>query len=80
MARGWESKSVEAQQSEAAEKAASPRKQMTLAEAATFRQRETLRLARQKVLQQLADSGNPRFQKLMQDTLIELEERLRRLE
>jgi hypothetical protein len=80
VARGWESKSVEAQQSEAAAESASPRTRMTPAQAAQFRDKENLRLARQTVLQQLGVSNDPRHRKLLETTLAELDERLRKLE
>jgi hypothetical protein len=77
MARGWESKSVEAQQSEAAEQPRAPRKKVTPEQAARFRQKETLRLARQRILQQIEASRNPRLRKLLEMSLAELDERLR---
>jgi len=76
MARGWESKSVEAQQAEAREKSANPRPPMSLEEAARSREKENLRLARQRVLQQLEASTNPRHRKLLQDSLADLNEKL----
>jgi hypothetical protein len=78
MARGWESKSVEAQQAEASEKTSEYRRKMTVEEAATFREKENLRLARQRVLQQLEASQNPRHRKVLQDALAALEEKLGR--
>ena len=77
MARGWESKSVEAQQAEAGEKSAKPGPAMTAEEAARWRKRESLRLSRQVVLQQLEASTNPRHRKLLQDALADLDEKLR---
>jgi hypothetical protein len=79
VARGWESKSVEAQQAEAAEKSSQPHPMLTEQQAAIFRQRETLRLSRQRVLKQLESSSNPRHRKLLEDSLADLEEKLRRL-
>ncbi len=79
VARGWESKSVEAQQAEAAEKSSQPRPRMSTHEAAVFRESENLRLARQQVLQQLQTSRNPRHRKLMEDALADLDEKLGRL-
>jgi hypothetical protein len=76
MARGWESKSVEAQQAEASEKSAKPRPPMNPEEAARSREKETVRLARQRVLQQLEASTNPRHRKLLQDSLADLDEKL----
>jgi hypothetical protein len=79
VARGWESKSVEAQQAEAGEKPQTPRPRLTPKEAAAFRERENLRLARQRVLQQMEASTDPRHRKLMQETLADLDEKLKHL-
>lgn len=76
MARGWESKSVESQMESAEEKASVPRGAMTLEEAARHRQRESLRLARARVKQQLESATEPRYVKLLNDTLQDLEARL----
>jgi len=80
MARGWESKSVEAQQAEAAEKSLKPRAKLTPEAAARIRERENLRLARQRVLQQLEQSENPRHRKLLEDMLADLDQKLGRFE
>jgi len=78
VARGWESKSVEAQQAEASDKSAKLRPPMSADEAARWREKENLRLARQRVLQQLEVSQNPRHRKLLDDALADLEEKLRK--
>ena len=80
VARGWESKSVEAQQMEAGEPSSPRRSKMSPEEAALFRERESLRLSRQKVLQQMKASSNPRHQKLLQNALAGLDEKLSQLE
>jgi hypothetical protein len=80
MARGWESKSVEAQQAEASEDSAERRPAMSQEEARRWRVRESIRLARQTVLQQLKASTNPRHRKLLQESLADLDERLSALE
>jgi hypothetical protein len=67
---------VEAQQAEAGDKSSPPRARMSAEEAAAFRERESLRLARQRVLQQLEASSNPRHRQLLQDALAALEEKL----
>ncbi len=77
MARGWESKSVEAQQEEASAKSSrSDKRKMSSEEATVFREKENLRLARQRVLQQLEASSNARHKKVLQDALAALEEKL----
>jgi hypothetical protein len=80
VARGWESKSVEAQQAEAIETSKSSHPRLTAKEAAVVREKETLRLARQRVLQQMEASADPRHRKVLQDALTDLEERLSKLE
>ncbi|HEV2401848.1 MAG TPA: hypothetical protein VGS27_33250 [Candidatus Sulfotelmatobacter sp.] len=76
MARGWESKSVEAQQAEASEKSTSARVKLTPEAAVRAREKENVRLARKRVLQQLEQTQNERHRKLLQQTLADLEEKL----
>jgi len=71
---------VEEQQAEAGEKQAQSRPRMSAEEAAKWRQKEQFRLARQRVLQQLETSANPRHRKLLEDALNDLDEKLRQLE
>jgi hypothetical protein len=78
MARGWESKSVEAQQAEAIDKAPQHRPPMGPEAAARWREKESLRLSRQRVLEQLKVSTNPRHHKMLQDSLAELDEKLKK--
>jgi len=78
MARGWESKSVEAQQAEASEKSVQPRPPMSAEEAARWRKQESLRLTRQTVLQQLEASTNPRRRQQLQNSLADLDEKLKK--
>jgi hypothetical protein len=78
VARGWESKSIEAQQSEAAEPSRTSGRRITPEEAVNLRERESLRLARQRVLEQIEASRNPRHRKLLEMSLAELDERLRK--
>lgn len=77
MARGWESKSVEAQQAEAGEKPTT-RRRLSAEEAERIRKTESLRLSRQRVFQELEKSQNPKHRKLLEVELAELEERLNR--
>jgi hypothetical protein len=78
MARGWESKSVEAQQAEAGEKPAQFLPAMSGEEAARWREKESLRLSRQRVLQQLAASQNPLHRQQLEEALANLEEKLKK--
>ena len=80
MARGWESKSVEAQQAEATEKSSKPRVRLTPEAAARSRERENLRLSRQRVLQQLDQAQNPRHRELLEATLNDLDQKLSHFE
>ena len=67
---------MEAQQEEASEKSAKQRPPMSAEEAARWREKESLRLSRQRVLQQLEASTNPRHRKLLQDALADLDDKL----
>jgi len=76
MARGWESKSVEAQQSDAAEKPGPRRTPLTPEQAARQRELENLRLSRQNLLQQLERAKDPRHRRMLEDALAELQRRM----
>lgn len=76
MARGWESKSVEEQQAAAGERDGAPRPRLTAEEAEHQRQREVLRAARSRIVQQLQSAQNPRYRKLLEDELAAVERRL----
>lgn len=74
MARGWESKSVEDQQMEASERRqASPRKQLTLEEAARARHQAVLVLSRKRVAAQLATASNPQQRSMLEAALADLD-------
>lgn len=76
MARGWESKSIEAQQADAIDKTKTKGRKLTPEAAGRARERETLRLARQQVLLQMKTARDPRHQKLLQDALADLDRKL----
>jgi hypothetical protein len=80
MARGWESKSVEAQQAEAAETTSAAKPRLTREEAAQFREKENLRLSRQRVLEQLKCNPSPRHAEMLAAALREIESKLVSLE
>jgi len=71
---------VEAQQAEAADSAVRSRPRLSPEKAARWREMERFRLARQSVLQQLQASPNPRHRRLLQDSLRDLDNRLRQME
>ncbi|HLW85357.1 MAG TPA: hypothetical protein VKR60_09100 [Candidatus Sulfotelmatobacter sp.] len=76
MARGWESKSVEAQQAAAADKPARPRSPMSPQEAARQREFENLRLSRQNLLQQIESAHDARHRRMLEDALAELQRKM----
>ena len=80
MARGWESKSVEAQQAEAAETTRLPKPRLTPAQAARQRELEGVRLSRKGVLQQLTAASDSRRRQMLQGALAELDRRIQALE
>jgi hypothetical protein len=73
MARGWESKSVEAQQAEVSDKSVEKRPKLSAEQAALARDRDVLLLSRKRVLQQLESARDPRHQKLLQEALADLD-------
>ncbi len=80
MARGWESKSVEQQQSEVREKAtSSSQNRMSPEQAAAFREKEKLRLSRSRVMQQIEASSNPRLREVLEHALADLDRKLEEL-
>jgi hypothetical protein len=76
MARGWESKSVEEQQSQAAASKSEFRARLTPAEAEKARQTELLLLSRKQVLHQLEMATNPLQRKMLESALEDLDRRL----
>jgi hypothetical protein len=65
MARGWESKSIEAQQEEAAQNKSSARPLLTRQEADRARELASLRLTLKRVIEQLAKTTNPRYRTML---------------
>ena len=80
MARGWESKSVEAQMEEASSAKPFGNKPV-LSEQQTQNQikKKDLVLSRKRVVQQLAHSTNERYSELLQRTLAELDRQIAEL-
>jgi len=77
MARGWESKSVEAQQDEAAVSKTSGKPRLTKEAAARLREEETLQLALRSVLQQLERIQDARHRAVLERAAADLERKLR---
>lgn len=81
MARGWESKSVEAQIESAAGKKNEHRKQeLTPEQIERLRAKENLELSRTRIQRELATSANPRYQEILRKALADLESKLAQLE
>jgi len=79
MARGWESKSVEEQQAEAAAQKHSAKSKITPQEAIRLRTEEGLRLSRQRVLQQLGNVRDQRLLQMLEQALADLDCRIKAL-
>ena len=79
MARGWESKSIEAQQEAAAERG-SKAKRVTAEENARRAERATLSLARTRALADLQTACAAAHRAMLQQAIADLDERLAALE
>jgi hypothetical protein len=80
MARGWESKSVEAQMEESkAGKPAARKPPLTPEQVQQQRKREDLTLSRNRVAEQLGASGDERYSELLRRTLAELDRQIAEL-
>jgi hypothetical protein len=80
MARGWESKSVEAQQDEAAARTTPEKPRLTREAAARLREKENLHLSLQSVVQQLQRSHDARHRALLERALADLERKMQEIE
>jgi hypothetical protein len=80
MARGWESKSVEAQQDEATARTMPGKPRLTSEAANRLREKESLRLALQNVIQQLERSHDPRYRSQLESARSDLHRRLEELD
>ena len=76
MARGWESKSIEAQQEEAAEKKISGKPRLSSQEAARAREKENLMLALRNVGEQLERSRDPRHRTMLEQAQRDLKRKI----
>jgi len=76
MARGWESKSVEQQQAEMAERRTSPRPPASPDEQKRNRQREGLLLSRTHLLRQLETSPHPARRRSLEQALADINRQL----
>ncbi len=80
MARGWESKSIEAQQAEASEDKQATKPRLTAEESARRRQLDGLLLSQSRVLQQLKAAHDPRHQEMLQHALADLNQKIQKLQ
>ncbi len=81
MARGWESKSVEAQIESAASKQTADREpELSPEQIQLLRDRENLELSRTRVTRELATSKNPRYQQILRKALADLDAKLKLLD
>jgi hypothetical protein len=79
MARGWESKSVEEQQTQAAF-ADHERSRLSPHQVAKHQCRKGLQLSRQTVLQRLEAASNSRYRKMLEQALADLDAKISQLE
>lgn len=79
MARGWESKSVEAQVEAASEQPTDGHPRLNPEQLASQRKKASLTLARAQVLQQLEASSHPRHRTMLESALADLDAELAQL-
>jgi hypothetical protein len=80
MARGWESKSVEAQQDEAASRQSSEKPRLTREAASRLREKENLRLSLQSITERLERAQNPRHRASLERALVDLRAKMAQTE
>jgi len=78
MARGWESKSVEEQQSQERVRPTGP--QLPPEELEKQKRRESLQLERVRVVHDLESAHNPRYREMMRQALAHLDSKLAALD
>lgn len=79
MARGWESKSVEAQQDEAARRT-STRPALSEAQRAVEEKRRTLRLTRARAVDDLSRASAPQHRRMLEQTIEAIDLQLSQLQ
>ncbi len=80
MARGWESKSVEAQIDSAKELDGAPRVRLTPEQLALEKKRDSLQLQRKRVIHELENCRDERYRKTLADGLAYLDAQLAALQ
>ncbi len=76
MARGWESKSVEAQMEEEAVSSATKPRRLSPQQVEAKQKRETLMLTKKKLEADLKRSSNPRHQEMLRQAIAEIDRQL----
>lgn len=79
VARGWESKSVEQQQAEVLSSSSEMKPRLTPEQFEQRRKRQGIELSRQRILQQLETTQNPRHREMLHAALADLDTQLSRL-
>lgn len=79
MARGWESKSVEEQQSESISVSETPKPKLNPAEVLLRQKRDGLLLNRKRVFQQLQTALNPHHREMLERAIADLDTQLSKL-
>jgi hypothetical protein len=81
MARGWESKSVEAQMEDVNDgQPAGSKRSLTDGEKKDQRERDNLKLSRAYVVQQIEVSSNEKYKESLRQALQEIDQKLAKLE
>jgi hypothetical protein len=80
VARGWESKSVELQQEDATLTTAEPKRDLTPEQRAIESRKQGLKLSRSRILEQIRSVENPRYRKILEQALAELDQQIVRLD
>ena len=80
MARGWESKAVEAQMEEAKDNSGEEKRQLSDGERKDQLERDNLKLSRAYVAQQIEASTNERYTESLRQALSEIDRKLANLE
>ena len=79
VARGWESKSVELQQEDATLTTAEPKRDLTPQQRVIESRKQGLKLSRSRILEQLHSVENPRYRKILEQALAELDQQIMEL-
>lgn len=79
MARGWESKSVEEQQSEFKNKVKGDKSDLSQEKRAKLAERKRLELARVNVANQLKQASNPRYVEMLKKEIADLDQKITEL-